>query len=343
MCVTPYIATNKEGQLIPVPCGHCFECLKQWSKDWRFRLNQERKNCVASLYLTLTYNPEHLPVAFNDETNGWQSYVDKRELQNFFKRMRKNCPQLKFRYFAVGEYGGSKKGARNRAHYHVLFFFYNTANLSYRQMYNFMYYCWQGRGFIYLKSTSNRNVNYVSGYFNKIDKSPHITQPFKLMSKSIGLCYLSQKMVDYFFRTFAVGVPNPFGKGFVKLPRYYRKKLDDMTCDVVPDNYGYVWSDIVRMREYQPKGINVHFDYFCRNFTKIFTDVYREQVHICRENGISIDPRIDNPNYVFGIWRKTVKDLVDAVDVDRRLLQDALVHHSRINLDEEIKMNYSDG
>lgn len=330
MCVSPYITTDKYGNLVPVPCGHCFQCLQQWSRDWRFRLRQEKIHCAATLFLTLTYNDEHVPVKYNDDAGEWQSYVEKKELQNYFKRLRKNCPGLKFRYFAIGEYGGDY----NRAHYHVVFFFQNTAGLTFNQMYRLMLYCWQGRGFIYLKSTSNKHINYVSGYFNKIDKSLHIVKPFKLMSKSIGLCYLTERMVNYFFDTFKTVVPNGLG-GHSKLPRYYRKKLDEITDQVVPENYGYVWSDIAYMNEYKPKGVNVHFKYFCDHYPEIFKKVYRQELHILRTQGISIDRRIENPNYVFGVWRQTIPDLVNALTDDYRNLDAVKVQHKYTRLNEQ--------
>lgn len=331
MCVHPYIAKDKLGNLVPVPCGKCFQCLQQWSRDWRFRLEAEQKNSVTCLYLTLTYRPECLPVSYNDEVGEWQSYVSKRELQNYFKRLRKMCPGLKFRYFAIGEYGGDF----NRAHYHVIFFFSNTAGLTYAQMHSLMFRCWN-KGFIKLKVTEKCHIKYLTGYFNKLDKSSHLVQPFKLMSKSIGLCWLTDKVVNYLFEQFKTAVPSSFSKSFQKIPRYYRKKLDEMTSSVVPDNYGYVWSDIVKLRQYKPKGLNVYFDEFIQNFDSICHVIMANEARICREKGYNIQ-NLFNPNTIFSIWYRTIPELVNAYIDDCRSLHDAQVQHKYTRLKENFE------
>lgn len=60
-------------------------------------------------FITLTYAEEHIP-------GNWA--LSRRELQLFFKRLRKAVYPHKFRYFAVGEYGEK----RRRPHYHVSLF-----------------------------------------------------------------------------------------------------------------------------------------------------------------------------------------------------------------------------
>lgn len=332
MCVHPYFIENKFGDYIPVPCGKCFQCLKQWSNDWRFRLNQERNHCSASVFLTLTYRDKCLPVAYNNDACEWQSYLVKSDLQKFFKRLRYNCPDLKFRYFAVGEYGGDY----NRAHFHVVLFFTNTAGLSFNKLYNLLFYTW-GKGFIKLKSTSNKHINYVSGYFNKLDKSPHLVAPFKCMSKSIGLCYLNQVMIDYFFRTFATSVPNPCGKGFQRLPRYYRKKLDDMTYDVVFDSQGYKWSDIASIQPRKAPKENTtayYIKWFTDNYLEAYQEVYSKLIARNRKYGYQIPEKLDNPNVLFSFWIQNIPLILDSISTDKRLLDKALVQHKYTRLKE---------
>lgn len=336
MCVRPYIVTDKLGNLVPVPCGHCHECLQQWSRDWRFRLSSEWRNSCASLYLTLTYNDNNLPVAYNDEAGEWQSYLDKTHVQKFLKRVRKNCPQLKFRYFCVGEYGGQY----NRCHHHLILFFQNTAGLNYAQMYRLLFYSW-GKGFIKLKPTNEKNIRYLTGYFNKLDTAPHITKPYRLMSKSIGLCWLTQRIVNYLFETFKTALPNPFGKGWSKLPRYYRKKLDEMTDRICPYNYGLVWSDIAKWQIHpKPQGVNVLFNQFCEEYTSIAHTIIGNEIRICREQGYDMrnfDKRFSNPNTVFWIWYNQQPVLVNALANDYRLLDEDRVKHKYTKLNEELK------
>ena len=62
MCVSPYITEKKDGSLCPVPCGLCIECRRDWQNDWNFRLSQEVKRSKVPIFLTLTYDDEHLPL-----------------------------------------------------------------------------------------------------------------------------------------------------------------------------------------------------------------------------------------------------------------------------------------
>lgn len=331
MCVTPYIVQTNYG-VVPCPCGHCFECLQQWSKDWRFRLKYEWDSSVACFALTLTYNTEFVTVKWNQDAREYQTVLIKSDLQKFFKRVRKNNKDIKFRYFAVGEYGGKY----NRCHFHVILFFKQIPFTSKNQLYNYLLKCWNN-GFIYLEVTERRHINYVSTYYNKVDKSPHLVAPFKCMSKSLGLCYLTPKRVKYFFTTFKASLPNPYGKGFLKLPRYYRKKLDDMTPEIEPNNYGYKWSDIVKMFPHKIKpGIDTTINDFCKHFDYLRRDLIGDSVHNVRLGRTKLQLLNDEstPNKIFWNWFYKQPDLVDALAVDRRKLRDAMVIHKYTRLKE---------
>ena len=331
MCVSPYIVKTDDG-VVPCPCGKCYECLQQWSKDWRFRLKYEWDSSVACFALTLTYNPENVKIEYNIDAREWQTVLVKSDLQKFFKRVRKNNNDVSFRYFAIGEYGGKY----NRCHFHVILFFKSLPFTTKNQLYNYLLKCWN-KGFIYLEVTEKRHINYVSTYYNKVDKSPHIVEPFKCMSKSLGLCFLTPKRVAYFFRTFKASMPNPFGKGYVKLPRYFRKKLDEMTNEVVPQNYGFKWSDIAKMFPHQIKvGKDTIINDFCRNYDYVRQMLIGESVHYVRLGRYKIQRLNDEstPNQIFWNWFYTNPDLVDCLAVDRRKLKDVMVKHRFTRLKE---------
>lgn len=89
---------------VSLPCGKCIGCIKDWSTAWSVRCFHESEQHEQNCFATLTYRdpaPDRL--------------VPK-DLRDFFKRLR--SAGVKFRYFAVGEYGGRTR----RPHYHVLFF-----------------------------------------------------------------------------------------------------------------------------------------------------------------------------------------------------------------------------
>lgn len=89
---------------VTLPCGKCVGCVQDKAEAWSVRCFHESQLHERNCFVTLTYRdpaPEKLC---------------KHDLQTFFKRLRKTG--VRFRYFAVGEYGERT----HRPHYHVLLF-----------------------------------------------------------------------------------------------------------------------------------------------------------------------------------------------------------------------------
>lgn len=95
------------GSPLKLPCGQCIGCRLERSRQWAMRLMHEKRDHEFSSFVTLTYRDTDLP--------GSGTLV-KRDLQLFFKRVRKKLG--KCRYFAAGEYGETTK----RPHYHAIIF-----------------------------------------------------------------------------------------------------------------------------------------------------------------------------------------------------------------------------
>ena len=126
MCLTP-INLKKETfkqklkdtyHMQQVPCGKCLECLKLRVNSWFVRLMAEYKSASSALFVTLTYDDEHLP--FSD--NGLMC-LDYKHTQLLWKDIRNNrrgtdLEGQKFKYFLVGEYGSKA----HRPHYHAIVF-----------------------------------------------------------------------------------------------------------------------------------------------------------------------------------------------------------------------------
>ena len=102
------------GYPVSVPCNKCIGCLSDKRKMWSYRIKEEIKSCDRALFLTLTYNDEHLPK--NDDG---QPIVYRKDVTNFMKRLRKSVFRfLRIRYFGCAEYGNAFK----RPHYHLILF-----------------------------------------------------------------------------------------------------------------------------------------------------------------------------------------------------------------------------
>lgn len=128
MCLHPQFIPNpnykakKQGlnvlkdcssQFIPVPCGHCPQCIAMRQSAVVQRVYMESINNYL-YFVTLTYNNESLPVfSIHDFEIPFADYSD---VQKMFKRIRKgNLFGRPFKYFAVSEFG-----SKGRPHFHLI-------------------------------------------------------------------------------------------------------------------------------------------------------------------------------------------------------------------------------
>ena len=102
-----YLATRLE-----LPCGHCLGCRLDYSRQWAQRCMLEAKQWNENIFLTLTYDDDHLRSA---------SLIPE-DLTKFMKDLRR---QWKYhynidniRFYACGEYGE----LYSRPHFHLILF-----------------------------------------------------------------------------------------------------------------------------------------------------------------------------------------------------------------------------
>lgn len=105
---------KKDHREIQIPCGQCIGCRVQKTEAWAFRCYAESMMHRDNMFITLTYDDDHLPA---DES------VNHRDWQLFAKRLRERVGP--FRFMMCGEYGENTK----RPHYHGLVFGYRAADL----------------------------------------------------------------------------------------------------------------------------------------------------------------------------------------------------------------------
>lgn len=112
---------SETGIPITVPCGQCTGCKLERSRQWAVRCMHELRahHGAPSAFLTLTYDPKHLPPGGS---------LDLPEYQKFLKRLRDTTgPGLRF--FGCGEYGDRF----GRPHYHIITFNYRPADTKLAQ------------------------------------------------------------------------------------------------------------------------------------------------------------------------------------------------------------------
>lgn len=205
---------------IDIPCGHCVGCRMQHAKEWSVRCSLERENYSDDecLFLTLTYDPRHLP---------FEGQLCKKDLQDFWKRLRR--AGYKFRYFACGEYGEQYQ----RPHYHAIVFGLRLTDLVFYSMSNNMSSLYSSKelqriwsnGAVSIGYADSASIAYVAGYCEKKQNDPHWNdykvKPFTTMSRkpALGTQYLmdnersiiaTNKVYGDFGSTHSFGVPRHF-------------------------------------------------------------------------------------------------------------------------------------
>jgi len=212
-CLKPVYLHKREME---VPCGKCPFCLATKRSDWALRLHYEGRLHYDKKFLTLTYADPHL------HWKGGVSQLDKRDLQLFFKRVRKTG--AKIRYFAVGEYGSKTF----RPHYHIILFGDVSANV--------IRDAWP-LGHVHIGQVTEASVMYTLGYIingKGWKMSCKREPPFSLMSRGNGIPgdkfqfglghnYLSPAMIAW-HRSGRKNYAQIYNEKR-HLPRYYKVKI----------------------------------------------------------------------------------------------------------------------
>lgn len=208
---------------VTIPCGKCMACLSRKRNAWAFRLQNEARDSKTSVFVTLTYDVDHVPVSeYNAPT------LLKRDIQLFLKRLRKEIKKhsdTPVRYFIVGEYGPTTL----RPHYHGLIF-----NLPYTdkanevKLKNILVTCWKN-GFVQLGTVTDASIQYCTKYLiTKESLLQDREKEFALMSRNpgLGISYLTNEVIEFhnnskikrFYTVLRGGTKTA-------LPRYYSDKI----------------------------------------------------------------------------------------------------------------------
>lgn len=171
---------------VPFPCGQCLACRINKRRVWTLRLSLERRMHDKAAFVTLTYDPQHIPMDMD-----LVPQLCKRDCQLFVKRLRKRYGDG-IRYYLCGEYGETY----GRPHYHAIIFGVGPEDLDpYWLMYRGkspespLKTLW-GKGLVHVGDCTLESVQYVAGYVTKkISKmSEDSLEPeFALMSRRPGI------------------------------------------------------------------------------------------------------------------------------------------------------------
>ena len=282
--ISDYAFCTKDGDMVPmyisVPCGKCILCRNHRSQEWQCRAMAETVTSTnIPLFVTLTY--EHEP----------EDGVNKRDLQLFLKRLRKNLSaneeNLNLRYFAVSEYGSHT----HRPHYHLILWNYPKFRLLSDVLHD-LEKAWQ-LGFVYVKACSHGAISYVMKYMRKEANVPKgKNELFFLSSRrpGIGAYWIDQN--KEFFRLHPEQVQlslcDPF-TGMVLsffLPRYFKDRISPTTSKYLPrpliteyKKFFYnsiVWSELYRMMGVYSNAIEFAVNKVLNRFVRPVLEKYKQ-------------------------------------------------------------------
>lgn len=227
-----------------VPCQQCVGCRIDYSKEWSARICIELESCPKASFITLTYRNSDLPLSPDGNPT-----LNKRDIQLFFKRLRKAYPDRSIRYYLSGEYGTRTM----RPHYHFICFGVSVEEWKGLVLRDYNYLkqplysssqlesIWT-HGNVRVGQVTSRSAAYTARYINKKqygsedrdlgDRVP----PFTLCSRRPGIGMQSaEKMVASGHLRFTVqGRDEPIQ---VQMPRAFIRycKSHDILLDKVAD------------------------------------------------------------------------------------------------------------
>jgi len=216
-CDSPIDVQSEHG-IIQVACGNCPPCKRKRTAMWVFRLSEEDKISSSSHFVTLTYTADTIPIT----KNGFRT-LDKKDLQKFFKRLRKLCTN-KIKYYAVGEYGTKNK----RPHYHAIIF--NVDNIEYfAKAWNLNT---EQIGNVHVGKVEGASITYTMKYIDKPTRGKEFARDdrqlqFAIMSKGLGKNYITQKTKKYHTENLDKTYLTQPGGIKIPMPRYYKDKIFD--------------------------------------------------------------------------------------------------------------------
>lgn len=215
-CFSPF---KKKGESTPLPCGKCPYCRNKRINQWIFRLKWHAKYSNSAIFVTLTYDNEHVPITPNRLMT-----LRRKDARLFFVRLRKYSGQTKdtpekdrIKYYIVGEYGSKT----HRPHYHAIIF-----NADVMQVEK----SWK-HGSIHVGSITSDSLAYTLKYINKQkDTKRHNRDDremeFANISNGIGRQYTDNSKIVKRHKEQLYSKPFLTVDGYrLGIPRYYKDKM----------------------------------------------------------------------------------------------------------------------
>lgn len=227
---------KRAGDTITLPCGRCIGCRLERSRQWAVRCMHEAKLYDANVFITLTYDDDHLP------PDRSLLYPD---FQKFMKRLRRRFSTSTVRFYMCGEYG---EGVHKRPHYHACVFnchfpdklYFSSDGDSELFTSDILTELW-GKGFALVGNLTFQSAAYVARYCLKKVTGVNAAKHYEVIDEDTG--EIRQRVPEFARMSLKPGIggdwikqfmPDCYPKGEVvvngkaaKAPRYYDKKFKE--------------------------------------------------------------------------------------------------------------------
>lgn len=232
MCLYPKLIKNKKYSVnkknngiipeikdertkwVPVGCGNCEECRKQYARQWQIRLQKEIVGSRNGKFITLTFSNEELnklKKIVGDEGNAIAILA----MRRFLERWRKKYKMSVKHWFAT-ELGHN---GTERIHLHGILWT-NESNEEIEKLWKYGH-IWVG------DYVNEKTVNYIIKYITKVDRDHVGFKSRILTSAGIGKRYLNTEDArNNRYKKEGTRETIRLNNGVsVNLPIYYRNKI----------------------------------------------------------------------------------------------------------------------
>lgn len=217
---------------------------------WALRCVHEAKFHEQNCFVTLTYDPEHLPL---------DGSIQVTHFQNFMKELRASVAPKKIRFFGCGEYGEKidpdYETKLGRPHYHILLFGhdFDDSELYYQGDYNLytsqkLSKIWR-KGHATVGALTKETAAYTARYCTKKISGEMAEEHYRRINRQTG--EVNQLIPEFLLMSRRPGIARDWfekyrkdtRKGFVTqdgkifgVPKYYQKLMTELEEETLIQN-----------------------------------------------------------------------------------------------------------
>lgn len=239
---------DKAGH-VELRCGRCIGCRLTKARDWAVRINHEASLHQENSFITLTYDPEHLPEYGSIDYDHWKK---------FMYRLRKHCRyhhEKEIRFYMCGEYGTDKSQHADlgRPHFHAIIFghaftddrvFFKMRDGHKTYVSESLARTW-GKGHSEIGSVTMESAGYVAGYVTKKITGEAANDHYMRVDQDTGECFPIEHEKARMSRNPGIGkgwyeaFAQDLEKGFItvggketSIPQFYKRVLEQRQPDI---------------------------------------------------------------------------------------------------------------